>query len=96
MPIHDLDQEQLEKVCAWLNGLPVYMFTGALTRSLLRLAYLAPDLDKVDHNVRLVLNYQASLIEPLEAQAFVALVQECMTGQIPPKVRAFLEHDTLH
>ena len=62
--LKNLDFNRLSVVCAWLNTLPVYMFKGELTAALILYAYDAVDLDAVDHAVRIVLNYQASLEQP--------------------------------
>ena len=40
------------------------MFHGELTAALILYAYDKPDLNAVDHAVRMVLNYQASLEQP--------------------------------
>ena len=45
------DFDRLSAVCAWINTLPVYMFSGELTAALLLLAYEEDDLDVVDHAV---------------------------------------------
>ena len=42
------DFDRLSAVCAWINTLPVYMFSGELTAALLLLAYEEDDLDVVD------------------------------------------------
>lgn len=94
--LKNLDFHRLSVVCAWINTLPVYMFKGELTASLMLYAYDAPELEAVDHAVRIVLNYQASLEEPLAYDAFLALVEQVKGQQPPPELVAFLARETTH
>ena len=72
------------------------MFHGELTAALILYAYDKPDLNAVDHAVRMVLNYQASLEQPLHHQAFVEIVAQVMAQQPPPELVAFLARDVTH
>lgn len=92
----NLDFHRLSAVCAWINTLPVYMFKGELTAALMIFAYDAQDLGTVDHAVRIVLNYQASLEEPLVHEAFLELVEQVKSQQPPPELVAFLARETTH
>ena len=51
------------------------MFTGELTLQLLRFSYDCDNLDNADRSVRAVLNYQASLVAPLEPELFIDYVK---------------------
>jgi len=94
--LKNLDFHRLSAVCAWINTLPIYMFKGELTASLMLYAYDAPDLGAVDHAVRIVLNYQASLKEPLTYEAFLDLVEKVKSQQPPAELVAFLARETTH
>jgi hypothetical protein len=59
-------------------------------------AYDAPDLGAVDHAVRIVLNYQASLLEPLAYEAFLDLVEKVKIQQPPAELVTFLARETTH
>lgn len=94
--MNHLNFDRLSEVCAWLTTLPVYMFHGELTAALILYAYDKPDLNAVDHAVRMVLNYQASLEQPLHHQSFVEIVEQVMAQQPPPELVAFLARDVTH
>jgi hypothetical protein len=94
--LKNLDFNRLSVVCAWLNTLPVYMFKGELTAALILYAYDAVDLDAVDHAVRIVLNYQASLEQPLGFEEFLKLVEQVKSERPPAELVAFLARDTTH
>ena len=95
-PLNHLNFDRLSEVCTWLTTLPVYMFHGELTAALILYAYDKPDLNAVDHAVRMVLNYQASLEQPLHHQSFVEIVAQVMAQQPPPELVAFLARDVTH
>ena len=90
------DFEQLSKVCHWLNTLPVYMFSGELTAALILYACGRTDMSEVDHAVRVVLNYQASFVEPMEHQKFIETVKLVLSQQPPHELVAFLGRDVTH
>ena len=94
--LRNLDFHRLTAVCEWLNTLPVYMFKGELTAALMLYAYEAADLSSVDHSVRIVLNYQASLEEPLVHESFIELVEQVRSQQPPRELVEFLARDTTH
>ena len=88
--------DRLSDVCGWLTTLPVYMFHGELTAALILYAYDKADLISVDHAVRMVLNYQASLEQPLHHRAFIDIVEQVMAQQPPPELVAFLAREITH
>ena len=92
----ELDQQRLAQVCQWLNGLPVYMFSGELTAGLLKMGYQRDDLPKLDHAVRIVLNYQASLLEPMPADTFLYHTQRVLQGRVANEIVTFLARETTH
>lgn len=92
----NLNFDRLSAVCEWINTLPVYMFKGELTASLMLYAYDAPDLDAIDDAVRIVLNYQASLDQPLDYEGFLDLVEQVKGQQPPAEIVAFLARETTH
>ena len=94
--MNNLDFDRLSAVCGWLATLPVYMFQGELTAALILYAYENPDLGEVDHAVRMVLNYQASLQQPLYHQTFIEIVEQVMEQQPPPELVAFLAREVTH
>ena len=65
------------------------MFTGELTLQLLRFSYDCDNLDNADRSVRAVLNYQASLITPLEPQLFIDYVKRVYKGPVPDEIADF-------
>ena len=65
------DFDRLSVVCAWLNSLPLYMFSGELTAALMLFAYDRNDINLVDPAVRAVLTYQASLEGPMHYEELV-------------------------
>ena len=89
------DFDRLSAVGAWINTLPVYMFSGELTAALLLLAY-EDDLDVVDHAVRMVLNYQASLQAPMHHEGFIEMVKQVMSGTPPEALVRFLAREATH
>jgi|TARA_B100000519_G_C13964083_1_gene306724 hypothetical protein len=84
-----LDANKLREACQWLNSLPIYMFTGELTLQLLRFSYDCDNLDNADRSVRAVLNYQASLIAPLEPELFIDYVKRVYKGPVPDEIADF-------
>ena len=92
----NLNFDRLSEVCGWLTTLPVYMFPGELTAALILYAYDKPDLSAVDHAVRMVLNYQASLAQPLHHQAFVEMIEQVQAQRHPPELVAFLAREVTH
>jgi hypothetical protein len=72
------------------------MFQGELTAALILYGYDKPDLGAVDHAVRMVLNYQASLEQPLHHQTFIEIVEQVMEHQPPPELVAFLAREFTH
>ena len=90
------DFDRLSAVGAWINTLPVYMFSGELTAALLLLAYEKDDLDVVDHAVRMVLNYQASLQAPMHHEGFIEMVEQVMSGTPPEVLVRFLAREVTH
>lgn len=92
----NLDFHRLSEMCAWINTLPVYMFQGELTAALLIYAYDKDDLTQVDHAVRMVLNFQAFLAEPLHYQAFIKTVELVMIKEPPPELVSFLAREVTH
>ncbi len=90
------DFDRLSTVCAWINTLPVYMFSGELTAALVLLAYEEDDLDVVDHAVRMVLNYQASLQAPMHHEGFIEMVKQVMLGTPPEALVRFLAREATH
>lgn len=98
--MNNLDFHRLSTVCGWLNTLPLYMFQGELTASLMLHAYAALEdggrLESMDHGVRMVLNYQASLEQPLHHQQFVEILEQVLAGQPPEELVAFLARETTH
>ena len=96
LDVNSLDFDRLAKVCAWLNTLPVYMFQGQLTAALLLYAYNKADLSSVDHAVRVVLNYQASLEQPIDHQRFIETVEQVLRQQPPAALVAFLAREVTH
>ncbi len=84
-----LDANKLRAACQWLNSLPIYMFTGELTVQLLRFSYDCNNLDSADRSVRAVLNYQASLIAPLEPELFIDYVKRVYKGPVPDEIADF-------
>ena len=95
-PLNNLNFDRLSEVCGWLTTLPVYMFHGELTAALIVYAYERPDLNAVDHAVRMVLNYQASLEQPLHHKAFIDMVEQVLAQQPPPELVAFLAREVTH
>ena len=91
-----LDFARLSDICRWLNALPVYMFSGELTAALLVFAYDQADLSELDHAVRMVLNYQASLEEPMQHDRFIEIVELVLTKQPPQELVAFSGRDVTH
>ena len=65
------------------------MFTGELTLQLLKFSYDCDNLDNADRSVRAVLNYQASLIAPLEPQLFIDYVKRVYKGLVPDEIADF-------
>ena len=65
------------------------MFTGELTLQLLRFSYDCDNLDHADRSVRAVLNYQASLIAPLEPELFIDYVKRVYKGPVPNEITDF-------
>ena len=65
------------------------MFTGELTLQLLRFSYDCDNLDHADRSVRAVLNYQASLIAPLEPELFIDYVKRIYKGPVPNEIADF-------
>ena len=94
--MNNLNFDRLSDVCGWLTTLPVYMFQGELTAALILYAYDKPDLSAVDHAVRMVLNYQASLEQPMHHQAFIDIVEQVMAQRPPPELIAFLAREVTH
>ena len=94
--MNSLDFERLAEVCTWLNTLPVYMFRGQLTAALLLYAYDKTDLSSVDHAVRVVLNYQASLEQPMDHRRFIETVEQVFQQQPPAALVAFLAREVTH
>ena len=90
------DFDRLSAVCAWINTLPVYMFSGELTAALLLLAYEEDDLDVVDHAVRMVLNYQASLEAPMHHEGFIEMVKQVKSKTPPEPLVRFLAREAIH
>ena len=90
------DFDGLSAVGAWINTLPVYMFSGALTAALLLLAYEEDDLDVVDDAVRMVLNYQASLEAPMHHEGFIEMVKQVMAETPPEPLVRFLAREATH
>ena len=90
-----LDANKLRAACQWLNSLPIYMFTGELTVQLLRFSYDCDNLDNVDRSVRAVLNYQASLIAPLDPELFIDYVKRVYEGPIPDQIADFFGDHTV-
>ena len=90
------DFDRLSAVGAWINTLPVYMFSGALTAALLLLAYEEDDLDVVDDAVRMVLNYQASLEAPMHHERFIEMVKRVMAETPPEVLVRFLAREATH
>jgi len=84
-----LDADKLREVCQWLNSLPIYMFTGELTLQLLKFSYDCENLAIADRSVRAVLNYQASLIAPLEPELFIDYVKRVYKGPVPDEIADF-------
>ena len=84
-----LDANKLKAACQWLNSLPLYMFTGELTLQLLKFSYDSDNLDNTDRSVRAVLNYQASLIAPLDPELFIDYVKRVYNGPVPDEIAAF-------
>ena len=93
---HLADFDRLSAVGAWINTLPVYMFSGELTAALLLLAYEEDDLDVVDHAVRMVLNYQASLEAPMRHEGFIEMVRQVRAESPPEALVRFLARETTH
>ena len=93
---HLADFDRLSAVGAWINTLPVYMFSGELTAALLLLAYEENDLDVVDHAVRMVLNYQASLEAPMHYEGFIEMVKQVKAETPPQALVRFLARETTH
>jgi hypothetical protein len=94
--VNNLNFDRLSEVCGWLTTLPVYMFQGELTAALILYGYDKPDLGAVDHAVRMVLNYQASLEQPLHHQSFIEIAEQVMEQQPPPELVAFLAREFTH
>ena len=65
------------------------MFTGELTLQLLKFSYDCDNLDNADRSVRAVLNYQASLIAPLEPELFIYYVKRVYKGPVPEEIADF-------
>ena len=72
------------------------MFQGQLTAALLLYAYDKTDLPSVDHAVRVVLNYQASLEQPMYHQRFIETVEQVLLQQPPAALVAFLAREVTH
>ena len=90
-----LDANKLRAACQWLNSLPIYMFTGELTVQLLRFSYDCNNLDNADRSVRAVLNYQASLIAPLDPELFIDYVKRVYEGPVPDEIADFFGDHTV-
>ena len=90
------DFDRLSTVGAWINTLPVYMFSGELTAALVLLAYEEDDLGVVDHAVRMVLNFQASLEAPMQHEAFIEVVKKVMARNPPEALVRFLAREATH
>ena len=90
-----LDANKLRAACQWLNSLPIYMFTGELTVQLLRFSYDCDNLDNADRSVRAVLNYQASLIAPLDPELFIDYVKRVYEGTVPDEIADFYGDHTV-
>ena len=90
------DFDRLSTVGAWINTLPVYMFSGELTAALVLLAYEEDDLGVVDHAVRMVLNFQASLEAPMQHEAFIEVVKRVMARNPPEALVRFLAREATH
>ena len=90
-----LDANKLRAACQWLNSLPIYMFTGELTVQLLRFSYDCNNLDNADRSVRAVLNYQASLIAPLDPELFIDYVKCVYEGPVPDEIADFFGDHTV-
>ena len=90
------DFDRLSVVGAWINTLPVYMFSGELTAALVLLAYEEDDLGPVDHAVRVVLNYQASLEAPMQHERFIEMVKQVMARKAPEVLVQFLAREATH
>lgn len=90
-----LNLSKLRDICGWLNSLPVYMFTGELTLELLKFCYNCENLDNADRCVRAVLNYQASLVNPLEPELFIDYAQRAYDGSIPEELTSFFKDYSL-
>tara|TARA_S200000501_G_C20342266_1_gene533771 strand:- start:212 stop:511 length:300 start_codon:yes stop_codon:yes gene_type:complete len=84
-----LDANKLRVACEWLNSLPLYMFTGELTLQLLKFSYDCDNLDNADRSLRAVLNYQASLIAPLDPELFIDYVKRVYHGPVPDEIADF-------
>ena len=90
------DFDRLSAVGAWINTLPVYMFSGELTAALLLLAYEEDDLGAVDHAVRMILNYQASFEAPMHHEEFIEMVKQVMDQNPPEALVRFLAREATH
>ena len=90
-----LDANKLRAACQWLNSLPIYMFTGELTVQLLRFSYDCDNLDNADRSVRAVLNYQASLIAPLDPELFIDYVKRVYEVPAPDEIADFFGDHTV-
>ena len=71
------------------------MFTGELTLQLLRFSYDCDNLDNADRSVRAVLNYQASLIAPLDPELFIDYVKRVYEGPVPDEIADFFGDHTV-
>ena len=71
------------------------MFTGELTLQLLKFSYDCENLAIADRSVRAVLNYQASLIAPLEPELFIDYVKRVYKGPVPDEIADFFGDHSL-
>ena len=90
------DFDRLSVVCAWLNSLPLYMFSGELTAALMLFAYDRNDINLVDPAVRAVLTYQASLEGQMHYEKFIDMVANVVDHNPPKELVDFLSCEVTH